>query len=171
MDTAINLEVGEDVMADDGLHEVKPHSKRSAENICYHRTKMKQDMILQKLKERGYKITRQRKVIIDTILENECSCCKDIYYKASCNDDGIGIATIYRVVNILEEIGAINRRNMYKVSYSENSKAKEVCTIVLDDHTTLNLSENSWKSVIKMGLIALGYLKDQNVESITLKNS
>ena len=26
-----------------------------------------------------------------------------------------GIATVYRIINMLEEIGAISRRNMYKV--------------------------------------------------------
>lgn len=31
-------------------------------------------------------------------------------------DHSIGIATVYRMVNKLEEIGAISRRNMYKVT-------------------------------------------------------
>ena len=54
-------------------------------------------------------------MIIDIVLENECSCCKEIYYKASKMQNRIGIATVYRLVNSLEEIGAINRKNMYKV--------------------------------------------------------
>ena len=32
-----------------------------------------------------------------------------------------GVATVYRMVNLLEEIGAISRKNMYKVAYSENA--------------------------------------------------
>ena len=48
----------------------------------YHRTKMQKDIILQKLKEQGCRITRQRKMLLDIILEDECSCWKEIYYKA-----------------------------------------------------------------------------------------
>jgi len=75
----------------------------------------KRKVILDKLKEKGCRITKQRIMIIDIVLENECSCCKEIYYKAAKMDSHIGIATVYRLVNNLEEIGAINRKNMYKV--------------------------------------------------------
>lgn len=55
-------------------------------------------------------------------LENECSCCKEIYYNASRLDPGIGSATVYRMVNLLEEIGAISRRNMYKIVRNPDCK-------------------------------------------------
>lgn len=42
---------------------------------------MSQEMILGRLRERGFRITKQRKLIISTILENDCSCCKEIYYQ------------------------------------------------------------------------------------------
>lgn len=77
--------------------------------------KMQREIILQRLKEQGCRITKQRLALIDIILENECSSCKEIYYKAVRMDEKIGIATVYRMINMLEEIGAISRRNMYKV--------------------------------------------------------
>ena len=43
--------------------------------------KMQREMILQRLKEQGCRITKQRLALIDIILENECSSCKEIYYK------------------------------------------------------------------------------------------
>ena len=43
----------------------------------------KKNYILNELKKNGYRITTQRKVLIDIILEDECSCCKEIYYRAS----------------------------------------------------------------------------------------
>ena len=84
------------------------------QNESYQRTKMQKELILQKLKEQGCRITRQRLMLLDIILEEDCSCCKEIYYKASKKDAGIGSATVYRMVNMLEEIGAISRKNMYK---------------------------------------------------------
>ena len=75
----------------------------------YRRTQMQKEMIIQKLKEQGCRITKQRLMLLDIILEEEFSCCKEIYYKASKLDDKIGSATVYRMINTLEEIGAISR--------------------------------------------------------------
>ena len=80
----------------------------------------KKEQIIEKLKENGCRITKQRKMLIDIILENECSSCKEIFYKASQEDENIGVATVYRMINALEEIGAINRKNMYKVDCAQD---------------------------------------------------
>ena len=77
---------------------------------------MQKEMIIQKLKECGCRMTKQRIMLLDIIMEENCSCCKEIYYRASKKDTRIGIATIYRMLNTLEEIGAIDRKNMYKIT-------------------------------------------------------
>ena len=74
----------------------------------------KKNYILNELKKNGYRITTQRKVLIDIILEDECSCCKEIYYRASKKDGSIGMATVYRMVKTLEESGLIHRKDVYK---------------------------------------------------------
>jgi Fur family ferric uptake transcriptional regulator len=73
-------------------------------------------IIINRLKEDGCRITKQRLMLLDIILEDECSSCKEIYYRATKKDPTIGTATVYRMINTLEEIGAISRKNMYKVS-------------------------------------------------------
>ena len=73
---------------------------------------MQRERIIKELRERGYRITRQRQVLIDIILENEYSCCKEIYYKAVQKDENIGSATVYRMLKTLEEIGAIARNKL-----------------------------------------------------------
>ena len=75
------------------------------------------EVIVGKLKDSGCRITKQRMVLLDIILNENCSSCKEIYYKASRIDSRIGTATVYRMINTLEEIGAINRRNMYKIDW------------------------------------------------------
>lgn len=67
----------------------------------YQRTKMQKENIIQKLKESGCRITKQRLMLLDIILEEDCSCCKEIYYKASKIDDKIGTATVYRMVKYI----------------------------------------------------------------------
>ena len=43
----------------------------------------RKDEIIERLKENGCRITKQRKILIDIILENDCASCKEIFYKAS----------------------------------------------------------------------------------------
>lgn len=76
---------------------------------------MQREMIIQRLRERGFRITKQRLVLLDIILEEDCTSCKEIYYKASRRDKSIGTATVYRMMNVLEEIGVISRGNLYRV--------------------------------------------------------
>lgn len=72
------------------------------------------DTIILKLKENGCRITKQRKLILDIILENRCSSCKEIYAQAIKLDQNIGLATIYRLVKELENIEVLSREIVYK---------------------------------------------------------
>lgn len=133
----------------------------------YERTQMQKQVILQRLRERGCRVTKQRLVILDTILKEECTCCKDIYAIASKKDAGIGVATVYRMINILEEVGAISRKNMYKVCCeSEDCRFKKTCRVELDDDTVIELSEKKLNHVVKAGLMACGYVKGQDVKLV-----
>lgn len=76
----------------------------------------RKDAVIEKLRTQGFRITKQRCILLDIILDEDCSSCKEIYYKAVKRDDSIGIATVYRMVNTLEDIGVISRKNMYKVA-------------------------------------------------------
>lgn len=107
----------------------------SEENIRYEKTKMQREQILNRLREQGCRITKQRLTLLDIILEEECSCCKEIYYKASMKDSGIGMATVYRMINMLERIGAISRKNLYRISCDRQCDVKEAYTVELSDHT------------------------------------
>ena len=46
------------------------------------KSQSQKEKILETLREKGFRITKQRKTLIDIILENECSSCKEIFYKA-----------------------------------------------------------------------------------------
>ena len=114
----------------------------------YHRTRMQKEMVLQRLKENGCRITKQRKILLDIILQEECASCKEIYYKAAALDSSIGAATVYRMINLLEEIGAISRKNMYRISCGMNCDKEDTCIIELDDESVCRLSSGEWYNVI-----------------------
>lgn len=73
---------------------------------------MAKSEIIDRLKGKGLRITNQRKVLIDTILENECSSSKEIYYNAVKKDPNIGMATVYRMIKVLEEVEVIEKRKL-----------------------------------------------------------
>ena len=154
----------------------------------YQRTKMQEEMIFQKLKNMGCRITKQRQILLNIILQEECASCKEIYYKARKEDGKIGAATVYRTINLLEEIGAISRKNMYRIpdtdaNTKENTEAPDdkkisqcqkqeeeeiVCIIEMDDHTVCHLLAGEWYLVMTKGLKVCGYIKQQKIVSIRM---
>ncbi len=67
------------------------------------------EQILNKLRARGCRITRQRKIIVEIILKNNFMSCKDIYYQVIHEDSSIGMATVYRMIRQLEDIDVLVR--------------------------------------------------------------
>lgn len=127
---------------------------------------MQKEIIVETLKNQGYRITKQRLMLLDVILGEDCSSCKEIYYKASKLDNRIGTATVYRMVNTLEEIGAISRKNMYRIACGMNCEQENACVIELNDGTEISLSGAKWNQVIQEGLEACGYLNGKKVQSV-----
>ena len=105
----------------------------------YQRTQMRKENIIEKLRERGCRITKQRQILLDVILKEECSCCKEIYYKAARRDSKIGMATVYRMMNMLEE---------------------------LEDNSTITVSMATWNQIVQCGLEACGYTQGQKVKCV-----
>lgn len=128
-----------------------------------------EEIIIRKLKEHGYRITKQRKMLLRSILSDQCSSCKEIYYKAAERDPSIGPATVYRMINTLEEIGVINRGNMYRITREESAEELASYMIEFDDNTSLKLSAKKWNQIIQSGLEACGYAENREIRNVTAK--
>ncbi|MCR5388518.1 MAG: transcriptional repressor [Lachnospiraceae bacterium] len=68
---------------------------------------MEYEKVISILKEKGFRITNQRKLILETILENDGSSCKEIYHLVAAKDHSIGTATVYRMIRLLEDVGIL----------------------------------------------------------------
>ena len=132
-------------------------TQESFRNQQYQRSSMQRSAIVDRLRREGCRITKQRKIILDIILQEEYSCCKEIYYKAAKQDSSIGIATVYRMINTLEDIGAISRNTMYRIDCGDDCLAKDNCEVKLNDGTSLELTQAQWNQVIASGLKACGF--------------
>lgn len=130
-------------------------------------SQIQKEILLKQLRENGFRVTKQRLMLMDIILEGGCASCKEIYYRALKQDPGIGKATVYRMVNTLEAMGAISRRNTYTLSVGQ-SEEERVCDIELTDNSVCQLSKEKWLDVVHAGLEVKGYLKNQGIRSIRL---
>ena len=81
----------------------------------------RKEQIIGEFQKNGKRITGQRKILLDVILEGKWSSCKEIYYMAAKRDPSIGLATVYRMVAALEELGFLSRGYHYS-GLSEGNK-------------------------------------------------
>ncbi len=72
------------------------------------------DMLKDRLKQTGFKITPQRRAIIEILLKHNSKhlSSEEIYelVKISCPE--IGLATVYRTMQLLDEVGVISKLNL-----------------------------------------------------------
>ncbi len=71
--------------------------------------KMSTAYVLDQMRQDGCRITKQRRLIVDIILNNRFDSCKEVYYKVIKSDPTIGMATVYRMINLLEDMKVIRR--------------------------------------------------------------
>ena len=138
--------------------------RKSCRDQQYQRSNLQRSAIMNKLRQAGCRITKQIKIILGIILQEECTCCKEIYYKAARRDSKIGMATVYRMMNMLEEIGAVSRRGTYKVSGLPAQDG--VCLVELEDNSTITVSMATWNQIVQCGLEACGYTQGQKVKCV-----
>ena len=75
---------------------------------------MSDEQIIMVLRDRGMRITKQRKVVAKVIAENDGATCKAICCIVKNRDESIGTATVYRMIKELEDLGVIERIDMIK---------------------------------------------------------
>ena len=110
----------------------------------------RKDEIIEKLKQNGCRITRQRKILIDIILENDCASCKEIFYKASQEDRKI---------------------NMYRVECGKTCSGEGGCEIILEDDTVFRMPKEKLDQIVRDGARRCGYLgKGKKISKIIYHN-
>jgi len=81
------------------------------------------DKLKSKLKEEGYKLTTQRRVILDVILENQGRHMspEEIYDRVKDKYPEIGLATVYRTLQLLEQLKIV-----YKLNFNDGCSRYEM---------------------------------------------
>lgn len=125
------------------------------------RVAQEKDKILKLLRQKGMRVTKQRRLILDIVFEHECTSCKEIYYQAAKKDKNIGIATVYRMVNVLEDQGVFQAGASYRPQGN-------ICRVVLRDQSVVELKPEEWHEALKEALIRRGYARDVGIDKVIL---
>jgi len=79
-------------------------------------------MVNGKLKDRGYRITAGRKAILDVLMNTEGHLsAEDIYLKVHSTYPSIGLASVYRTLDILVNVGIV-----YKLDFNDRKARYEL---------------------------------------------
>ena len=120
---------------------------------------------LQKLEKSGLRMTVQRRHIIDILTKSQCSSPKELWYEARQYVPDLGIATVYRLINRLEQIGVLAKnRNLGinrvqpKLGVITNAQGQ-----VVRPRMPLQLTE-----LVRLGLISCGVIGNNNKIELSL---
>ena len=81
------------------------------------------------------------------------------------------MATVYRMINALEEIGAISRKNMYRVECGKTCSGEGGCEIILEDDTVFQDAKRETGPDRPDGARRCGYLgKGKKISKIIYHN-
>ncbi|MCI6796636.1 MAG: transcriptional repressor [Succinatimonas sp.] len=122
------------------------------------------DETLRKLEASGLRMTVQRRHIIEILTSSNCTSPKELWYEAKQYVPDLGIATVYRLINRLEQIGVLSKNRNIGMQ-----PVTPVLGVLSDVHGKILQSESlNLNELVRMGLIAKGIIGHNNQISMTL---
>ncbi len=124
------------------------------------------DETLRKLESKGLRMTMQRRHIIDILTHSQCTSPKELWYEARQYVPDLGIATVYRLINRLEQIGVLSKSRNLGMQEHQNLQIISVLNPqgeeMLSAGETLSLNE-----VVRDGLVARGLISADEAVKLT----
>ena len=125
----------------------------------------KREQICTRLKEHGYKITSQRKVVLDAMLANQDKhlTVEELYQIVKTEHPEIGLATVYRNIQLLNELKIVEKLNLddgyirYELS-NENEKHRHHHLICDQCGKVIEVTEDLMGSIENSFLESYGFL-------------
>jgi Fe2+ or Zn2+ uptake regulation protein len=77
------------------------------------------------------------------------------------------MATVYRIINTLEEIGTLSRNDSFCFFDCCDCQWENGCRLEFEDGTILNLSAEQWSEIVRSGLQQCGYASGKNIKCMS----
>lgn len=115
------------------------------------------ELLKNQFKEKGYKLTPQRRAVLDVIIDKEGKhlSSEEIYEFVKKNCPEIGLATVYRTLQLLEELNYISRLNL------DDGKNRYEIVHSQEDHYHHHLICKKCGEVIEVEGDFLGYIEKE----------
>ncbi|MDK2918527.1 MAG: Fur family transcriptional regulator, ferric uptake regulator [Candidatus Petromonas sp.] len=109
------------------------------------------------LKEKGYKLTPQRRAILDTIIKNqgEHLSTEEVYDYVKKDCPEIGLATVYRTLQLLDDLGVITKINL------DDGCARYELNINSEDHQHHHLICSKCGNILEVEVDLLEHLENE----------
>ena len=126
------------------------------------------ELLKERLKETGFKVTPQRRAIVEILLKNKDKhlSSEEIYDLVRVDCPEIGLATVYRTMQLLDEVGAISKLNLddgcirYEIDLSDSDShhhhhliCKKCGNIIEVKEDLLDDIEEQIERIYKFGIV------------------
>lgn len=135
------------------------------------------DRVKEKFKKEGYKLTTQRRAILDVIIANQEKHLspEEIYNMVKANYPEIGIVTVYRTLQLLEKLNIIYKLNFddgynrYELNISSDNHHHLICmqcgkitevTLDLLERLEKEIEEENGFKIVDHNVKFFGYCMD-----------
>ena len=128
------------------------------------------ELLKERLKETGFKITPQRSAIVEILLKNKDKhlSSEEIYDLVRVDCPEIGLATVYRTMQLLDEVGDISKLNLddgcirYEIDLSDSDSHHhhhlicKICGNIIEvKEDLLDDIEEQIERIFKFGIVDL----------------
>lgn len=120
---------------------------------------------VRKLEQSGLRMTVQRRHIIDILTRSQCTSPKELWFEAKQYVPDLGIATVYRLINRLEQIGVLAKARNLGI----NRVRPQLGTITsVSGEKIRTNSKVELNDLVRMGLISAGIIGVNNQIELSL---
>ena len=122
---------------------------------CFTVNTAKQQCI-DKLKKAGIKMSKQRMELLDLLFSGKFNCTKELFYEAQKNHPELGMSTVYRFLNVLENLAIIGNSKILDLKCSEC--AFRLGSLKDSEGREIKANGISLTELVRLGLIAKGVI-------------
>ncbi len=124
------------------------------------------DETLRKLEASGLRMTVQRRHIIEILTSSNCTSPKELWYEAKQYVPDLGIATVYRLINRLEQIGVLSKNR--NIGMQPVTPTLGIVTDARGKQINFAGAPLDFTELVRTGLIAKGAIGHNNAITLTL---
>ncbi len=114
--------------------------------------------VIQQLRDEGYRLTPQRLAILEAIsADHSHPTAEEVHQQVSADQPTLSLATVYKTLHILEELGAVTELQVGGSSHYESAPQLHPHLICVECHTIIDLPPDTMMPLSEEVLDDVGF--------------